>query len=186
MSTPEEGRATQIRNIEVRTGKDLAAFRAAVATSGKVKHGEIRSWLMETYGLGYGDANTLTFFATGDPDAPAPSLETALDEIYAGKKAHLRTVHDAVMAAIGPWGEFEIAAKKGYVSLRRKKQFAMLGPKTVERTELGLNLRDNIASNRIAAQPPGGMCQYIVALSGAHDVDGEVIAALKRAFDAAG
>jgi hypothetical protein len=186
MSTPEDGRAAQIRNIEAKTGKTLAAFRAAVAASGKAKHGEIRSWLMETYGLGYGDANTLTFFATADPDAVAPSQEAAVDEIYAGKKAHLRGVHDAVLAAIGSWGEFEVAPKKGYVSLRRKKQFAMLGPKTAERAELGLNLKDNIASNRIIAQPPGGMCQYIVALSGAEAVDGEVIAALKRAFDAAG
>jgi hypothetical protein len=30
------------------------------------------------------------------------------------------------------------------------------------------------------------MCQCIVALSGEQDVDGEVIAVLKRAFDAAG
>ena len=184
MSTPEEGRATQIRNIEAKTGKDLAAFRTAVANSGKVKHGEIRSWLMETYGLGYGDANTLTFFATAD--AATPSQDATPDEIYSGKKAHLRAVHDTVLAVIGPWGEFEVAPKKGYVALRRKKQFAMLGPKTIERAELGLNLKDNIASNRIVAQPPGGMCQYIVALSGAQDVDGEVIAALKRAFDAAG
>jgi len=186
MSTPEQARVTQIRNIEAKTGKDLAALRAAVAASGKLKHGEIRSWLIETYGLGWGDANTLTFFATEDADAAPPSPAAALDEIYAGRKAHLRAVHDAVLAALGPWGEFEIAHKKGYVSLRRKKQFAMLGPKTAERAELGLNLKDNIASNRVVAQPPGGMCQYIVALSGAQDVDGEVIAALKRAFDAAG
>ena len=186
MSTPEEGRATQIRNIEARTGKDLAAFRAAVATSGKVKHGEVRSWLMETYGLGYGDANTLTFFATADAEAAAPSQEAALDEIYSGKKAHLRGVHEAVLAAVGPWGEFEVAPKKGYVALRRKKQFAMLGPKSAERAELGLNLKDAIASNRIVAQAPGGMCQYIVALRGAEDVDAEVIAALQRAFTAAG
>jgi len=186
MSTPEEGRAAQIRNIEAKTGQDLAAFRAAVAACGKVKHGEIRSWLMETYGLGYGDANTLTFFATAEADAAAPSPESALDEIYSGKKAHFRPVHEAVMAAIRPWGDFEVAPKKGYVALRRKKQFAMLGPKTLTRAELGLNLKDNIATNRIVAQPPGGMCQYIVALSGPQDVDGEVIAALKRAFDAAG
>ena len=186
MSTPEEGRAAQIRNIEAKTGKDLAALRAAVAASGKAKHGEIRGWLMETYGLGYGDANTLAHFATADLDAPAPSQDAVLDEIYAGKKAHLRAVHEAVLAQIQPWGEFEIAPKKGYVALRRKKQFAMLGPKTAERAELGINLKDNVASNRIVAQKPGGMCQYIVALSGAQDVDGEVIAVLKRAFDAAG
>lgn len=186
MSTPEEGRAAQIRNIEARTGRDLAAFRAAVAASGKLKHGEVRSWLMETYGLGYGDANTLAHVAGADGAAPPPSEAAALDEIYSGRKAHLRAVHDAVLAQIVPWGDFEIAPKKGYVALRRKKQFAMLGPKTAERAELGLNLKDDVASHRIVAQKPGGMCQYVVALSGAQDLDGEVVAVLRRAFDAAG
>ena len=91
-----------------------------------------------------------------------------------------------VMAAIDGWGVFEIAPKKGYVSLRRKKQFAMLGPKTNERVELGLNLKDDVATTRIIAQKPGGMCQYAVALTTAGDVDKEVVAVLKKAFDGAG
>lgn len=186
MSTPEDARATQVRNIEAKTGKDLATLRAAVAASGKVKHGEVRSWLMAAYGLGYGDANTLAFFAVAAPDAPVASEVEVLAEIYSGKKAHLRAVHDAVLAELRTLGDFEIAPKKGYVSLRRKKQFAMLGPKTAERAELGLNLKENVATNRVVAQPPGGMCQYVVSLTKAEDVDGEVIAVLKRAFDAAG
>ncbi|HYC96985.1 DUF5655 domain-containing protein [Brevundimonas sp.] len=186
MSTPEQARATQLRNIEAKTGQSLETLRAAIAGSGKAKHGEIRSWLMETYGLGYGDANGLAHAASADPKAgAAPSGADALDEIYAGKKAHLRAVHDAIMAAITPWGPFEIAPKKGYVALRRKKQFAMLGPKTADRAELGLNLKSDVASDRIVAQKPGGMCQFAVALTRAEDVDTEVLAVLKQAFDAA-
>ena len=187
MSTPEQARATQLRNIEARTGQTLEALRAAIAGSGKAKHGEVRSWLMETYGLGYGDANGLAHAASTDPQAgAAPSGADALDEIYSGKKAHLRAVHEAIVAAITPWGSFEIAPKKGYVALRRKKQFAMLGPKTADRAELGLNLKADVASDRIVAQKPGGMCQFAVALTKTEDVDAEVLAALKQAFDAAG
>jgi hypothetical protein len=187
MSTPEQARATQLRNIEAKTGQSLTALRAAIASSGKVKHGEIRSWLIETYGLGYGDANGLAHAAAGDETGDAaPSADDALADIYTGKKAHLRAVHDAVMAGITPFGAFEIAPKKGYVALRRKKQFAMLGPKTAERAELGINLKADIASDRIVAQKPGGMCQFAVALTDADDVDAEVVAALKQAFDAAG
>jgi hypothetical protein len=189
MSTPEQALASQLRNIEAKTGLDLAAHRAAIAASGKEKHGEVRTWLMETYGLGYGDANSLAHFAAGSK-APAPASGDSdadpLDEIYTGKKAHLRSIHEAVMSAIQPWGEFEVAPKKGYVALRRKKQFAMLGPKTATRAELGINLKDDVASERIVAQKPGGMCQYIVALATPDELDAEVVSVLRRAYAAAG
>lgn len=190
MSSPEQANATQLRNIEAKTGQDLAALRIAIAASGKSKHGEVRTWLMETYGLGYGDANALAHFAAGEKGAaPASGAAAAADplaDIYTGKKAHLRSIHDALMAAIQPWGGFEAAPKKGYVALRRKKQFAMLGPRTVDRAELGINLKDDVASERVVAQKPGGMCQYAVALSSPADLDAEVLSVLRRAYDAAG
>lgn len=189
MSSPEQALATQLRNIEAKTGQDLAALRQAIAGSGRTKHGEVRTWLMETYGLGYGDANSLVHFAAGDKGAaPAPDAGTAdpLADIYTGKKAHLRSIHDAVMAAIQPWGDFEVSPKKAYVALRRKKQFAMLGPRTNDRAELGINLKDGVGNERSVAQKPGGMCQYAVALSSPEDVDAELLSILRRAYDAAG
>ncbi|HEU4556459.1 MAG TPA: DUF5655 domain-containing protein [Longimicrobium sp.] len=186
MSSPEQALATQLRNIEAKTGQDLATLRQAIAGSGKAKHGEVRAWLMETYGLGYGDANTLAHAAADSKGAAADPGADPLAEIYTGKKAHLRSIHDAVMAAIQPWGDFEVAPKKGYVSLRRKKQFAMLGPKTADRAELGINLKEDVGSERIVAQKPGGMCQYTVALAAPADVDAEILSVLRRAYDAAG
>ena len=188
MSSPEQALATQLRNIEKKTGQDLDALRLAIAGSGKRKHGEVRTWLMETYGLGYGDANTLAHAASSKGTSAASDDASAdpLADIYTGKKAHLRSIHDAVMAAIHPWGDFEVAPKKGYVALRRKKQFAMLGPKTADRAELGINLKDDVGSERIVPQKPGGMCQYAVALTAPGDVDAELLSVLRRAFDAAG
>lgn len=189
MSSPEQALATQLRNIEAKTGQDLAALRTAIAASGKTKHGEVRTWLMETYGLGYGDANSLAHFAAGGKGAAPAADDAAADplaDIYTGKKAHLRSIHDALMAAIQPWGDFEVAPKKAYVALRRKKQFAMLGPRTADRAELGINLKDDVGSERIVAQKPGGMCQYAVALSSPADLDAEVLSVLRRAYDAAG
>jgi len=81
MSTPEQGRAAQLRNIEVKTGKTLAVMRGEIAASGKVKHGEVRSWLMETYGLGYGDANGLAHAAAVDETAPPAAQDDVLAAI---------------------------------------------------------------------------------------------------------
>ncbi len=187
MADPEKALATQLRNIEAKTGRDLAAFRAEIAGSGKTKHGEVRTWLMETFGLGYGDANSLTHFASGSKGATAASAGGAdpLAEIYSGKKQHLRAIHAALLLAIEPWGEFEVSPKKAYAAFRRKKQFAMLGPKNAERAELGINLKEPVSSERAVAQKAGGMCQYAVSLATPSDIDDEVLAILRRAFDAA-
>ena len=71
----------------------------------------------------------------------------------------LRPVHDRIMTAVQGFGVFEIAPKKGYLSLRRKKQFAMVGPATESHIEVGLNLKGLTATDRLIAIPPGGMCQ---------------------------
>ncbi|KAF0183032.1 MAG: DUF4287 domain-containing protein [Hyphomonadaceae bacterium] len=190
MSNLEQARATQIANIEKKAGRSLAALREALEGSGRTKHGELRSWAMETFGLGYGDANTLVHMALktdgqSAAEAAGASGEDVLDAIYSGKKAHLRTIHEALVTAIASFGDCEIAPKKGYVSLRRKKQFAMLGPKTNDRFELGLNIKGDAVNGRAKPVPPGGMCQYIVALGDSSEVDADVIALVKQAYDGA-
>lgn len=191
MADTDKAIATQIANIEKKTGKSLAQLTAAIKKFGHAKHGEIRDWLKETYGLGHGDANTLTHVALKSDGASAAKAASAspddvLAEIYSGKKEHLRPIHDKLMAAIAKFGDHEVAPKKGYVSLRRKKQFAMLGPKTNDRFELGLNLKADISDSRVQPQAPGGMCQYIIPLTGADQVDAKIIGYVKQAFDAAG
>lgn len=180
--------ATQLANIENKTGKTRAQLIAAVETSGFTKHGEVRAWLMDSYGIGHGDANLIAHLAK---EAPAPAgaaldVETVLAAIYVDKKAHQRPIHDKLMAAISTFGAFEVAPKKGYVSLRRKRQFAMLGPKTNDRFELGLNIKEEVSHPRVKAQAPGGMCQYIATLSTPEDVDSALLKIVKRAYDAAG
>jgi hypothetical protein len=190
MAEIDKAIATQISNIETKTGRSLAQLRAAIAKCGKAKHGEIRSWLMAQYGLGHGDANTLTHVALASDGASAAkaagaSTDDVLREIYSGRKEHLRPIHDRLMKAIAGFGEFEIAPKKGYVSLRRKKQFAMLGPKTNDRFELGLNIKGEVKDARVKALPPGGMCQFVVPLTSADEVDAKLIALVRKAFDGA-
>jgi hypothetical protein len=181
----DKATASQIANIESRTGKTLNQLVAAIWATGLTKHGEMRVWAMDAFGIGHGDGNLLAHLARAPQPSEANPGGDVLDEIYAGKKAHLRPIHEKLMAAIEHFGDFEVAPKKGYVSLRRKKQFAMLGPKTNERFELGLNLKGDVRDARVKAQPPGGMCQYIAALTAVSEVDAALVAIVKRAYDAA-
>jgi hypothetical protein len=90
------------------------------------------------------------------------------------------------MAAIQAFGPFETAPKKTYLSLRRKKQFAMVGPATNTRIEVGLNMKDVPATARLLLLPPGGMCQYKVKVATVEEVDPELIAWIRHAYDTAG
>jgi hypothetical protein len=181
--------ATQLANIQTRTGKTLAELAAVVKASGLTRHGEIRDMLKRDLGMGHGDAVLVVHHvlrSDGGSAAAGKSDDVVLDEIYSGAKASLRPIHEAAMAAIERFGDFEIAPKKGYVSLRRKKQFAMLGPATGTRVELGLNMKDVPTTTRLEAQKPGGMCQYKVKLTTPAEVDAELVAWIRRAYDAAG
>jgi len=90
------------------------------------------------------------------------------------------------MTAIERFGELEVAPKKGYVSLRRKKQFATIGPTTKTRVEVGLNMKAVEATAWLIALPPGSMCQYKVHVTAAEEVNPELVAWIRQAYDSAG
>ena len=150
MADPQTAAANQLRNIEAKTGKTFAQLCRLIAASGLTKVGEQRTMLMQTLGLGYGDANMLALRAKAAA-VPAPAEDDPLAAIYAGPKAGLRALHERLCAEIDKLGAYETAPKKAYVSMRRKKQFAMLGPATRDQVELGLNAKALPASPRLKA-----------------------------------
>ena len=63
MSTLDKARATQLKNIETRTGNDLSELTRIIKDTGLKKHGQIRDHLIKMFELGYGDATMLVHFA---------------------------------------------------------------------------------------------------------------------------
>ena len=191
MNNIDKALETQLNNIQTKTGKTLAELFTLIRESGLARHGEMRDMLTRDLGLGHGDANTLVHVfrqSDGQPGAQTTSTspDEALNRIYLGPKAALRPIHDKVMAAITDFGPFDIAPKKSYISLRRKKQFAMIGPATKTRVEVGLNMKGVEATTRLIAMPAGGMCQYKVNVTAAEEVDQELLEWIRRAYDSAG
>ncbi len=189
MSSLDQAVQTQINNIQKKTGKSLEELAVIVKNSGLTKHGEIRDMFKEKLGLGHGDANTLVHIvlkSDGERAAEGKSTDAVLEEIYSGAKAAQRPIHESLMKHVQKLGEFEIVPKKGYISLRRKKQFAMIGPKTNTRFEVGLNAKDLKKNARLLEQPKGSMCNYIVPLIDVKEVDAELIGWIRSAFEAAG
>jgi len=187
MADLDKAIATQLANIEKRTGKSLAELTAIVQQSRLTKHGEIVTMLKTQHGLGHGDANTLVHTirkaeAAGAGVGPATPSQ-ALDELYTGAKAALRPIHEALLDAIRSFGEFEEAPKKAYISYRRKKQFATIGPATKTQVEIGLNAKGLPAGGRLQELPAGQMCNYRIRLGDVAEVDGELLGWIRSAYD---
>ena len=128
--------------------------------------------------------------ATPDTVASA-EIARFLNENYIAVKVDReeRPDVDAIyMKAVQGFGaDLEVAPKKGYVSLRRKKQFALVQPSTKTRLDLGINLKGKPPAGRLEASGSfNAMVSHRVRLESAKDVDAEVVGWLKEAFDAAG
>ncbi len=193
MSTVDEGLEAQIRNIEQRYGKPLSEWVALVKESGLTKHTDMVAMLKSQYGMSHGSAHRVALKAR---EADAASIVKAAEasgrdpvaELYSGKKASLKPLHDTLMVVITTFGDdIELAPKKGYVSLRRKKQFAMIQPTTATRIDLGLILKDVPATERLeSAASFNVLFTHRVRVNTINEVDAQVVTWLKQAYDLAG
>jgi hypothetical protein len=188
MASVEEGIAAQIRNIESDYGRPMGEWIDLVNASGLAKHGQIVAMLKTEHGMRHGAAHRIALLAlAANQPAPANAVE-ALDVLYAGKKAPLRPVHDALIAAINAFGnDIEHIPKKGYLSLRRAKQFAMIQPSTVNRIDVGLILRGQGPTDRLeSAKGFNALFTHRVRIHTVSDIDDELCGWLRDAYQRAG
>ncbi len=186
-TSPEAAMATMVASLREKTGKTLEQWVALVGTSGKVKHGEIVAWLKSEHGVTHGYANLIAHSALeSDAGSVAAGGTDLVEAQYAGAKAGLRPIYDRLIARIEAFGpDVDVSPKKAYVSVRRSKQFAILQPSTASRLDVGLNLKGVPAQGRL--EPSGSfnaMVSHRVRVEREGDVDTELVAWLKQAYDA--
>jgi len=178
---------TMIDNLAEKTGKTLDQWVAIVKKSGLAKHGEVVKMLKGDHGLTHGYANLVTHTAL---QSAATSFEGSdlVAEQYSGKKADLRPVYDAILGKVTAFGsDVEVSPKKAYVSLRRKKQFAIVQPSTATRVDVGINLKDTKETSRLEKSGSfNAMVSHRVRVEKAAEVDKELVGWLKKAYDQAG
>lgn len=175
-----------IANMPEKTGKSLQEWVALLGPVGARKHGELMKVLKGEHGLTHGYANLVAHTARDS----LPSNDKADDPVaaqYAGKEA-LKPVYDRLVELVQAFGDdVEIAPKKAYVSLRRAKQFALIQPTTKTRVDIGIKLKDTAPTDRLEASGSfNSMVTHRVRTSGIDDLDAELSAWLKAAYDAAG
>jgi hypothetical protein len=180
----DEAVENQRRNIEARTGRAYDSWVGLARASGHEKHGAILAWLKADHGLGHGDANRIALDARRAESPAGDGGGDVLDGIYAGPKAMLRPLHERVIAVAQGFGDdVSLAPKQTYVSLRRAKQFATVGPASGGRLEIGLNLKGMAPTGRLEATT--GMCTHRVRVASPDEFDGEVEGWLRAAYERA-
>lgn len=178
---------TMIDNLFKNTGKNLESWIEIVKKESFAKHGEILSFLKEKHQLTHGFANLIAHKAKGSDAGSAEHSDDLITKQYQGK-SDLKPIYDQLVAAINQFGvDVALAPKNSYVSVRRKKQFAMLQPATKTRFELGINLKGQSPEGKLEAiSAANAMCSHKINLNSLSDVDAEVINWLKKAYDQAG
>ncbi|MBO6729988.1 MAG: DUF4287 domain-containing protein [Maricaulis sp.] len=175
-----------IANMPEKTGKSLQEWVALLGPVGARKHGELMKVLKGEHGLTHGYANLVAHTARDS----MPSNDTADDPVaaqYAGKET-LKPVYDRLVELMQAFGDdVEIAPKKAYVSLRRAKQFALIQTTTKTRVDVVIKRRDVDPGYRLEASGSfNSMVTHRVRTAHVNDIDDELKAWLKAAYDKAG
>lgn len=185
MTDPQAQSATQLRNIEAATGVTLAEFTAAVREAGLERHGQVMDFLKTRYGLSHGNANRVALDVRDELGGGAQGPDDLLAAQYAGGRAELRPIYDALASiAIGQGDDVQQIVQKSGVSFRRKQQFALVQVPSAKRVELGLNLDATPDDPRI--EPMTGMCSHRVRLTELGAVDASVAGWIRAAYERAG
>lgn len=163
-----------------KTGKSLEQWSSILDQTGLERHGQLLAFLKAQHGVTHGFANSIALLHR--ERGVDHTDDDLVDRQYAGAKAGLRPLHDKLVEMGRSLGDdVEISPKRASVSLRRRKQFALIEPVSAQRIALGLNLGDTPANERLLSVT--GMCTHRVDVRSLDDLDDELVDWLSRAYE---
>ena len=173
---------TMINNMPEKTGKSLEEWKIILKSKNFEKHGEAVKFLKTEHNVTHGFANTIVVLSKDNQD----SLDDLLTNQYKGKE-DLMPIYEKLVDVIFTFGsDITKTPKKGSISMIRKRQFALIKPATKTRIDLGLKINDKPITDRLENSGPfGTMCTHRIRLSTVDEVDTELVAWLKEAYEKA-
>jgi uncharacterized protein DUF5655/uncharacterized protein DUF4287 len=182
-----------IAELKQKTGRSLEEWLKFIKQEGPPTEQERRNWLKTKHGLGTNSAWWLAERSVGkgaevgDPDQYLQAAEKYVDEMFSGKKEHLRPVYDALLKLGLSMGKDTKACPcQTIVPLYRKHVFAQIKPTTQTRIDFGLALGDTKTPKRLI--DTGGFAKkdritHRFEITSLRDIDAEVKRWLKVAYD---
>ena len=184
-----------IANLPDKTGRSLDEWSELLCAEGPEGNKERQAWLKSEHGLGGTTASRVVSAAQGsnpenyDDDSYLHMAVRYVEDLYNGKKAHLRPIHDALLQAGYDLGD-DVAASPctTMVPLYRNRVIAQIKPSTLTRIDLGLALKgcDEPYSDRLV--DTGGLQKadritHRIPVSSVEEVDDEVKYWLQVAYE---
>ncbi|MCB9245016.1 MAG: DUF4287 domain-containing protein [Flavobacteriales bacterium] len=178
---------TMIDNLHKNTGRSLEEWVQIVRAKNFGKHGEIIKFLKEEHSFTHGFANLVAHKARESDAGSATDTNDLVTQQYTGKE-HFKPLYNELIRFTQKLGsDVEVAPKNAYVSLRRKKQFAIFQPATKTRFEVQLNLKgepEHGVLQEIAKA--NAMCSHKIDLANAAELTDEVYSWIRQAYERAG
>jgi hypothetical protein len=174
-----------IDNVKSKTGKTPEDFTRLAADKGLNKHGDIVKWLKADFDLGHGHATAIAGVVLKQ-GTPRPGADDKLTTLFAGARAPWRAPFEALIERVSSWGA-EAAPGGTYINLLRAgKKFAIVQPSSAARLDVGIKLKGEPAQGRFEeAGAWNAMVTHRVRIEDPGQIDEDLYAWLKRAFDAA-
>lgn len=184
-----------VAELKPKTGCSLDEWIKHIRVMGPKDEKLCREWLKEKHKLGTNTAWWLAekaFAAPGalsddSPEAYLAACPAYVENMYAGPKAALRPVHDAIVKLAQQLGDdVKICPCKTIVPLYRRHVFAEIKPATNKRIDLGFALEDEPFTSRLL--DTGGRAKknritHRVALTSPDEIDLQVKRWLKQAYE---
>lgn len=174
-------------NIKAKTGLTPEDFRRLAKQKGLTSAREITAWLKADYGLGYGYAGAIYYTIAHAADAKA-SPDDRIDKLFAGNKAQWRKAYNTLEGKVRKFGaDVEVSPNMTYINLLRgTKKFGIVQV-SVERLDIGIKLKGVKPTDRFeAAGKWNAMVTHRVRIGDPKEINTEVLAWLKQAYDATG
>lgn len=183
----DQAEKTMIDNLKSNTGKSLEEWVKIVRGKSFAKHGEIIKYLKEEHAFTHGFANLVALKSRGSDAGSVENKDELIEKQYKGKE-QFKPLYDRLLAEILGFGkDIEVSPKNNYVSLRRKKQFAILSPVTKTRFEIGLILKGQDPQGVLESiTAANSMCSHKINLTSEKDITPEVMGWIKKAYEGAG
>lgn len=182
-----------IEDLPAKTGKSLDQWLSFINKHGPKTEEERRDWLKREHGLGTNSAWWLAERSAGktsDEDSPEAYLKAAeryVEDMFAGSRAALHPIYDALLKlGLGIGKDAKACPCKTIVPLYRNHVFAQIKPATKTRIDVGFALKDMKATGRLI--DTGGFAKkdritHRIPISSVEDIDDEVRHWLKVAYD---